>query len=109
MPQFAGSGWPSARAISAKLFGFAQDANCLVGDVFAEGGEADEAARALDQGHPEQRLEFAQSGGEGRLRDEARIGRLAEMSMASKRDQILKLLQVGRWAAINRLTRSMSA
>ncbi len=86
------SGWPSARARSASSSRFAQDPHRLVGDLLAQRGEADDAAGALDQGHAEQRFQLAQSGRQGRLGDEAGVGRLAEMAVLPKRDEILKLL-----------------
>ncbi len=89
------SGLPFGARHLGQFFGLAEDAHRLVRDPFAERGEADDAARALDQHHAEQRLELAEAGGQGRLGDEAGIGRFAEMPVLAQRDQILELLDGG--------------
>ena len=76
-----------------KLLCLAQDPPGLGRDPIPERGEADDAARAFDERYADQRLEFAKSGGKGRLGDETGIGRLAEMAMILEGDQILKLLE----------------
>ena len=86
------SGWPSRPGHIGQLLAFAQHPDRLVGDLFAQRGEADDAARPLDQGDAEQGFELAQAGGQRRLGDETGVGRLAEMAVLAQRDQILKLL-----------------
>jgi hypothetical protein len=78
-----------------QLLALAQDAQRLVGNLLAERREADDPPRALDQGDAEQRLQLPQARRQGRLRDEAGLGRLAEVAVLPKRDQILQLLQRG--------------
>ena len=77
----------------AELFGFAEYADRLVGDLLAEGREADEAAGALDKGNAEQRLQLAKAGGQSRLGNEAGVRSLAEMPVSAERNKILQLLQ----------------
>ena len=62
--------------------------------------EADHPPGALDQGHAEQGLKLAQPGRQRRLGDEAGLGRLAEMAVLAKRDEILQLLD-GRQMALS--------
>ena len=69
----------------------AQDLDGLVGDLFAERREADYAARPFDERHAKQRLELAQTGGQGRLGDETGVGGSSEMPEAPQRDEVLEL------------------
>src|SRR5690606_26616930 len=61
----------------------------------AERGEADHAAAALDEGHAEQRLELADAGREGRLRDVRGVGGAAEVAVFVQRHEVLQLLDRG--------------
>ena len=86
------SGWPSARAMSASSSPSRSTRTALSAIFWPERREADDAAGALDQRDAEQGLELAQAGRQRRLGDEAGFGRLAEMAVLAKRDQILQLL-----------------
>ena len=87
-----------------ELLGLAQHADGLVGDPFAQGSEAHDPPRPLDQGHANARFELAQAGGQGRLGDEAGFRGPAEMRVLAQSDQILQLLE-GRKVSAHRVSR----
>jgi hypothetical protein len=75
-----------------QFLAFPKDSNRLVSNLLAQRRETDDPAGALDQRDAEQSLKFAQTGGQGRLGNEAGLGRLAEMTVLAERDEILQLL-----------------
>ncbi len=78
-----------------QLLGLAQQAVRLGDHRVAERGEAHHPPAALDQRHAEQRFELADAGRQGRLRDEHRLGRAAEVAVFVERDEVLQLLDGG--------------
>ena len=94
--QFAGQGEALGARHVGEFLGLAQHTAGLFGDAHAERSKADDAARALDEGDADQRLELAQAGRERRLGDEAAFGGLAEVAIVAQRDEILELLDGGK-------------
>ena len=64
-------------------------------DFQTEGRETDDAPCPFYQHYAEQVLQLAQSCRQGRLSNETGLGRLAEVAMLTKRDEVLKLLDRG--------------
>jgi hypothetical protein len=109
-PEVAGQGLPRRPDEIGELLGLAQDPPRLLHHPVAQRREAHHAFRPLDQHHADQGLQLPQPRGKGRLGDEARLRRPAEMAVVMQRDEILQLLEGGDVGAhINRFARSIRA
>src|SRR6476469_5626157 len=68
-----------------ELFGLAENADRLVGDLLSERSETHHATGPLDQSHVEQSLQLTKAGRERRLRHEAGFSRLPEVAVLPQR------------------------